>query len=132
MSGGLWRRRRAGLLSAGVMFALLLRSRGVPLLLPGCPLRALTGVPCPTCFLTRSAIASLQGDLGEALELHLFGPPLVLGLGWLGWRQGVRGRPLPALTRQRVGLLLMLLATVLIYWLVRLTQWLWMGVPHPG
>ena len=69
--------RRSGWLSLGVLAALVLRARGVPLLLPGCPLRTLTGIPCPTCFLTRSALATLHGDLGEALELHLFGPPLV-------------------------------------------------------
>ena len=44
--------------------------------LPGlsCPLRALTGIPCPTCFLTRATCASLRGDWHQALELHAFGP----------------------------------------------------------
>ena len=44
--------------------------------LPGltCPLRELTGIPCPTCFLTRATAASLRGDLGGAMAFHAFGP----------------------------------------------------------
>jgi hypothetical protein len=50
--------------------------------LPGfsCPLRALTGIPCPSCFLTRATCASLRGDLAGAIQLHAFGPPLAAGL----------------------------------------------------
>ena len=50
--------------------------------LPGlaCPLRAITGVPCPTCFLTRATGAALTGDLGGSLQWHLFGPVAALGL----------------------------------------------------
>ena len=94
--------------------------------LPGCPLRALTGLPCPTCFLTRSMLAALRGDLAGALELHLFGPPLLLALAWLGWHQGVRGRPLPRVLLQGKGLLfvgLMLFG----YWLIRLLHWSVLG-----
>ncbi|MCP9839111.1 DUF2752 domain-containing protein [Synechococcus sp. J7-Johnson] len=40
----------------------------------GCPLRALTGIPCPSCFLTRATCASLRGQWSEALDLHAFGP----------------------------------------------------------
>ncbi|MGL6133267.1 MAG: DUF2752 domain-containing protein [Prochlorococcaceae cyanobacterium] len=44
--------------------------------LPGwpCPLRALTGIPCPTCFLTRATELALRGDLGGSLAQHAFGP----------------------------------------------------------
>ncbi len=45
-----------------------------------CPLRVLTGIPCPGCGLTRSFIAITQGDLIGALNYHLFGPFLFLGL----------------------------------------------------
>ncbi len=48
--------------------------------LPGysCPIRHATGIPCPSCFLTRSICASLGGDFLSALKLHLFGPPLAI------------------------------------------------------
>ncbi len=50
--------------------------------LPGisCPLRQLTGVPCPTCFLTRSTCLALQGDLEDSFKMHLFGPFIALFL----------------------------------------------------
>jgi Protein of unknown function (DUF2752) len=43
-----------------------------------CPLRALTGIPCPTCGMTRSFVASAQGNLEAAIQYHLFGPALFL------------------------------------------------------
>lgn len=52
--------------------------------LPGlsCPLRRLTGIPCPTCFLTRATSAALTGDLPTAMRLHAFGPVLAAALLW--------------------------------------------------
>ena len=35
--------------------------------LPLCPMRALTGLPCPTCGATRAAEAMLGGDLLDAV-----------------------------------------------------------------
>ncbi len=43
-----------------------------------CPLRALTGIPCPTCGMTRSFTAIAQGDLIQAVQQHLFGPVVFL------------------------------------------------------
>ena len=65
--------------------------------LPGfsCPLRALTGIPCPSCFLTRATCASLRGDFSSAIKLHAFGPLLAVGL--VIWS-------LAALRRRRLGL----------------------------
>lgn len=53
--------------------------------LPGwpCPLRALTGVPCPTCFLTRATSLALRGDLTGSLHWHGFGPLAAATL--VGW-----------------------------------------------
>ena len=68
------------LLPAGLTGALWLK--GLHPGLPGwsCPLRALTGVPCPTCYLTRATAASLTGNLDGALQLHAFGPVVAAAL----------------------------------------------------
>ena len=93
--------------------------------MPGwaCPLRALTGIPCPTCFLTRATELALRGDLDGAVAQHAFGPLLAVGL--LGWSLAALGqrRLLPQVGRPwrpgwpgaaAAGLAL------LGYWLVRL------------
>ncbi len=41
-----------------------------------CPIRHLTGVPCPTCGMTRSFMAIAQGNWQQAISMHLFGPVL--------------------------------------------------------
>lgn len=43
-----------------------------------CPLRAITGIPCPTCGMTRSFVTLAQGNLEAAINYHLFGPALFL------------------------------------------------------
>lgn len=45
----------------------------------GCPLRHWTGIPCPTCGMTRSFMAIVRGDLSQAVAEHLFGPVLFTG-----------------------------------------------------
>jgi Protein of unknown function (DUF2752) len=44
----------------------------------GCPLRSLTGIPCPTCGMTRSFVAIAQGNFDAAIKYHLFGPAIFL------------------------------------------------------
>lgn len=46
----------------------------------GCPFRHLTGIPCPTCGMTRSFMAIARGNLSEAVSQHLFGPIVFAGL----------------------------------------------------
>lgn len=114
------RRTRATLLLGGLAL-LAARAWGLPLPLWGCPLRHLSGVPCPTCFLTRSLMACFRGDLAGALQLHAFGPPLLGGAVWLIWAEAT-GRPLP----ERRSLLRLgggIAALVLAYWLWRLGRW---------
>ena len=72
-------RGRAWLPAAAVLYLGLKSRFGW---LPGwsCPIRHLTGIPCPGCFLTRSVGLSLNGQLGDALELHVLGPTAATGL----------------------------------------------------
>lgn len=37
---------------------------------PPCPLRTLTGIPCPLCGMTRGVTALVHGDVGHALFLN--------------------------------------------------------------
>lgn len=37
---------------------------------PPCPLRTVTGIPCPFCGSTRGVIAAIHGDLGAAITLN--------------------------------------------------------------
>jgi len=117
--------RWLALLPVATLGYLMARGQGVHL--PGivCPFRSITGVPCPTCHLTRSAMASLRGDLGLALHHHIFGPPLVAWLGWSAWRSLRQRRlvlPLPS-----GGALAVLLMLLLGYWLVRVAGWILLG-----
>ena len=116
--------QRAGyLLPATVTGALWLKGLypGIPGL--SCPLRTLTGVPCPTCFLTRATAAALTGDLSGSLQWHLFGPIAALGL--LVWS-------VLALQQRRIipkGLPLWSLpvggGALISYWLLRLSTNSW-------
>ncbi len=39
-----------------------------------CPMLNWTGIPCPSCGLTRSFMALVRGDFHQALSFHAFGP----------------------------------------------------------
>jgi hypothetical protein len=106
------------LIPAGLTGYLWLKGRhpGLPGL--SCPLRALTGIPCPTCFLTRATAAALNGELGEAFQWHAFGPAAAALL--LAWSvQALRsGRLVPPNHRgTHLGLTTGLLV---LYWVVRM------------
>ncbi|EDZ93891.1 conserved hypothetical protein [Limnospira maxima CS-328] len=44
-----------------------------------CPLMRYVGVPCPAWGLTRSLMATVRGDLNQAIAYHLFCPLIFLG-----------------------------------------------------
>lgn len=45
-----------------------------------CPIRALTGMPCPGCGLTTGTIQLLRGDIAASLQTHMFAPISILVL----------------------------------------------------
>jgi hypothetical protein len=50
-----------------------------------CPLRAVTGIPCPSCGLTRALAYLERGHMAQALKFHPFSPLLlVLALALFG------------------------------------------------
>ena len=72
--------------------------------LPACPLKALTGIPCATCGLTRCMLALGQGRWLEAFHWH---PAAVVVLALLplagAWDlvRALRDRPYPPLPQGR-------------------------------
>jgi Protein of unknown function (DUF2752) len=93
----------------GAALAMLAAAATLPLL-PGhaglpCPLRTLTGVPCPLCGMTTSVEATVHGHLLDALRANPAGPLAVLAALVLV----VRRRPAGALRVPTVALMALLL-----------------------
>ena len=67
--------RRAGiaLLAAGAAYAASPVHPPLP-----CPLRTLTGIPCPLCGMTRAVSAAMHGDMVASLRFNPFGLLLVI------------------------------------------------------
>ena len=88
--------------------------------LPGisCPFRQITGVPCPTCFLTRSTCLALQGDLENSFKMHIFGPFIALFL--IIWSiKAIKTKQIfPFLITEKF--LISLSFSLLIYWTFRM------------
>ncbi len=62
-----------------------------------CPFRAVTGLDCPGCGMTRSCTHTMHGDVWSALELHPLGPIVVVSFALVAaWRlaEVVKGRRL--------------------------------------
>ena len=77
----------AALAAAQLAAAVVLVPHGDAVAWPGgepiggtCPARALLGVDCPLCGMTRSFVALAHGRLGAALDFHPAGPFLMLAM----------------------------------------------------
>ena len=53
-----------------ILVPLVLSAAVVFLLDIGCPIRKLTGFPCPGCGMTRACLAALRLNFGEAFRFH--------------------------------------------------------------
>lgn len=96
------------MLGAAAVLPLLPGHAGLP-----CPLRTLTGVPCPLCGMTTSVEASLHGHPVAALAANPAGPVAVLAAAALLVRPGRQSLRVPALV---------VLAVVLGMWLFELRR----------
>jgi hypothetical protein len=68
-----------------------------------CPMRAVSGWPCPTCGATRTALALAAGEVGLALRMNpLVASGLLLTIPYLAYAAIVSALRLPRL-RVRVG-----------------------------
>lgn len=43
-----------------------------------CPIKILTGFPCPSCGITKSIVSFYKGNLIESIEYHILGPITVV------------------------------------------------------
>ena len=88
--------------------------------LPGisCPFRQITGVPCPTCFLTRSTCLALHGDLENSFKMHIFGPFIALFLIIWCIKSIKTKKVFPFLINEKFLLIFSLL--LLSYWIFRM------------
>jgi len=106
-----------------VLFALSFAiARFVPVLALGyaCPFRALTGLPCATCGMTRAFVRLAHGDLSGAVGASPLGA-LLAGLAWLfaalAVVRAVAGSPWPALAPGRPrGLAILAVGALLANW----------------
>lgn len=56
--------------SAGMLAVAVVRPLLPVEVVPPCPLRTITGVPCPLCGMTRGVTAVVHGNIGHALFLN--------------------------------------------------------------
>jgi hypothetical protein len=75
-----WPRLLALALLAGSLLLPLLAFDWItsPQALVLCPLRAVTGIPCPSCGLTRALAHLERGHLDQALKYHPFSPLILI------------------------------------------------------
>ncbi|HXC17849.1 MAG TPA: DUF2752 domain-containing protein [Holophagaceae bacterium] len=88
-----------------------------------CAFQAMTGLPCPTCGITRSFAATAHGQLGLAFHYHAFGPfafvAVLLASLW-----SFTGRTFP---RVRAWMVWAVVAVVFVYGVARMIGW----IPKP-
>ena len=83
-----------------------------------CPVRAVTGFPCPACGLTRSWRSALHGDPGASLRFHPLG--MIARAGAAAYAARLDERIDPSVRARASAAWPLLVAAWLGTWLVRL------------
>ena len=118
-------RRRRAWQSAGIAVLLAvaaLTDPGRPLPFEICPIHRLTGVPCPTCGMTRAVCHVVHGRWADSVASHPAGLLVAAGLvAWMLWAaaEGWRGRLLAEAWRSRATRALVAVVAV-----VSLANWI--------
>jgi hypothetical protein len=117
--------RREGLIIVGAgALHLGLSLAGLPAW--SCPIRAVTGIPCPGCGLTHAVFQLLQGDITASLQTHVFAPIFILAFMVLVFALFLPEKYRRALVsiiedmETHNGLTSYLLLTLILYWCIRL------------
>jgi len=79
----------------GALLAAPVAATGLPGLLPGCPVLAITGLPCPTCGGTRAVHLLFEGDTDFLRYNAFWALAVAAALCWAAlaaWR-GLSGKP---------------------------------------
>jgi hypothetical protein len=95
---------QAGAIAAGLAAASL-TDPNRPLPFEVCGFKLLTGLPCPTCGMTRALCHALHGHWSQSFTSHPAGLILTAGLvGWMAWSaaEAWHGREVHEALRKRV------------------------------
>jgi hypothetical protein len=97
-----------------------------PLPFEVCVFHSVTGLPCPTCGMTRAVCHAVHGHWAQSIALHPAGLILAVGLaGWMLWAtaEAWRGRPIAEALRRRLGKTLIIagIAVSGVFWISQLT-----------
>ena len=95
-----------------------------------CPVYSTSGLICPGCGLTTAGLLLLKGSWRPAFEIHAFALPLLSGIlvmgtiGILPTRYRVKAVRKVAAVEKRTGIVVILLFAMILYWLMRILNFL--------
>jgi hypothetical protein len=98
-----------------------------PLPFEVCLFHTLTGLPCPTCGMTRAVCHAVHGHWAQSVAWHPAGLFLAAGLaGWMLWAtaEARRGQPIAEALRRRLAKALIIAGVAVsgVFWLRQLVD----------